>query len=351
MRSTSIAATAALAALTIGFTGCSSNTLAPVASLPATVHRSGVTHRQSSVGLWVSNLGDSWIVGLDATTHDFVSLLNVGQNGCMDPYGIKVDHSGNLWVACGFNSSMTNGLVQEYAQNTSTPAASYNDAGCNSPCTSYNATPQDVAFDTNGHIFASNIDSNECVPSCTNNLYPVVWWSTGAPNAPPNGIEDPNIIFSGGFLDVDSTGTVYTTGYGCIGTACGYLLDKISNPITSPMVTNLIPPSFAANLEGVYVSKNNVLNVVDGTSRTIARYHLSPWTGVPFRTLGPTMLNGSNHGQPVAGGFDQTDAHMALGDVWGFVDLGVVSSNNWSIHKGTNLQDLDIGAAYVPSDK
>ncbi len=308
--------------------------------------------RTARVGLWVSTLEYSYVVGLTASGRRTVSAIDVGGNGCMDPYGIKVDHSENLWVACGFNSSMTTGLVQEYKPGSSTPYATYVDGGCNSPCTSYTATPQDVAFDSDGHVFASNIDSNECIPSCTNNIWPVVWWNADSPSSPPTGVEDPNIIFSGGFLDVDADGNVYTTGYGCIGTPCGYLLDEISDPTgASPTVTNLIPPSFNANLEGVYVSNHGtVLNVTDGTSRTTSQYHL-PWTGEAFKTLGPTLLNIEGSGQPVAGGFNYNDRMLALGDAFGWVDIGKVSTNVWSAHTDPDLGVLNSGAAYVPSDK
>lgn len=307
-------------------------------------------HRAANPGMWVSNLDYGYVIGLTDDAQHTVTALDVASNGCVDPYGLKVDHNQNLWVACAFNSSFSNGVVQEYKLGTSTPLATYNDAGCNSPCTSYNASAQDVAFDANGHVFAANIDSN-CYPGCSS-LVPVVWWPANSPNANPTFIADPNIIFGGGFIDVDNKGNLYTTGYGCIASQCGYLLDEISNPTTSPAVTNLIAPSFSANLEGVYVSKSGtVLNVTDGLSRTIAQYHINPWSPTPFKTLGPTATNIEGYGQPISGGFKKDESKLAQGDAWGWVDVGSVGNNQWQAFTNIDLGILDVGAAYVPSDK
>jgi hypothetical protein len=307
-------------------------------------------HHYTKPGMWVSNLEYGYVIGLSDDAQHTVAALDVAANGCQDPYGIKVDHSQNLWVACAFNATMTNGVVQEYKVGNSTPAATFNDAGCNSPCTLYNASAQDVALDANGHVFAANIDSN-CSPNCSS-LIPVVWWPANSPNSVPTPIADPNIIFGGGFIDVDSAGNLYTTGYGCIGTQCGYLLDEISNPTTSPTVTNLIPPSFAANLEGVYTSKKGtVLSVTDGTNRTIAQYHLNPWNPTPFKTLGPTATNIEGYGQPISGGYKQDESKLVQGDVWGWVDVGDVGGNHWNAYTDPDLGILDVGAQYLPSDK
>jgi hypothetical protein len=323
--------------------------------LNANKHRPSVKRHAGNPGLWVSSLAYSYVVGLSPDAQHTVTAIDVGSNGCEDPYGIKVDHSNNLWVACAFNSSMSNGVVQEYKQGASTPAATFNDAGCSSPCTSFDASAQDVAFDASGHVFASNIDSNECVPYCTNNLYPVVWWPANSPNSLPTGIKDPNIIFSGGYLDVDANGSVYTSGYGCIGTACGYLLDKIVNPTSaSPTVTNLVPPSFNYDLEGVYASKSGtVLSVTDGDSRTISEYHLNPWNATAFKKNGPTLTNIEGYGQPIAGGYTKDENTLVQGDAFGWVDVGKVdgNNNNWQTFTNPDINALNAGAAYVPSDK
>jgi hypothetical protein len=308
--------------------------------------------RTSSVSMWVSDQYYSYVIGTNGSGKQVVTAIDTQQNGCLDPSGIKVDPTNNLWVACTFNSAMTNGVVQEYKPGSSTPYATFSDAGCNSPCTSFNASAQDVAFDSNGHVFAADGDSNECSPSCTNPLVAAVWWPAGSPNSVPTPIEDPNITTFGGFLDVDSSGNLYMTGQGCIATACGYLLDEIENPTSaSATVTNLVPPSYSADLYGVYVSdRGTVLNVTDGLSRKTSQYHL-PWTGVVFNTLGPTLLNLAGYGQPYSGGFNYGEKRLALGDAWGWVDIGRVATNSWSAATNIDINSLNVGAAFVPSDK
>jgi hypothetical protein len=392
MRFSSAVATSLFVAVIIAFTGCGSN-LQTAQSLPATgalvkgpiseaevlklqlagkLHsifpREALLHalkmigghprphlafrRSSSVSLWVSDLAYSYVIGTNGSGKQIVTAIDTGQNGCLDPNGIKVDHSLNLWVACSFNSSMANGVVQEYKPGSSTPFATFSDAGCNSPCTSFNASAQDVAFDSNGHVFAANGDSNECDPTCSAPLVAAVWWPSNSPSSVPTPIEDPNINNFGGFLDVDAAGNLYVTGQGCIGTACGYLLDEIENPTgASPTVVNLIPPSFSADLEGVYVSNGGtVLNVTDGTSRKTSQYHL-PWTGVPLDKLGPTVQNIAGFGQPVSGGFNYADKRLALGDEFGWVDIGRVATDAWTAATNIDINALNVGAAFVPSDK
>ena len=84
----------------------------------------------------------------------------------------------------------------------------------------------DVAFDSSGHVFASNTFSQECKASCTGGIYPVAWWNARSPSSPATGIQDINLTV-GDYLDVDSEGNLYVAGDGCIGSACGFLVDEI----------------------------------------------------------------------------------------------------------------------------
>ena len=102
----------------------------------------------------------------------------------------------------------------------------------------------------------------------------------------------------------------------------------------------------------MYVSAaGTVLNVTDQLARTIAQYALpvSP-SGTPVDTLGPTRQNLFGCGDPVSGGFNQTDKMQADGDPCGWVDIGKVSANNWRAAGGINYGGIE-GAAYTPSDK
>lgn len=75
---------------------------------------------------------------------------------------------------------------------------------------------------------------------------------------------------------------------------------------------------------------------------------LSPRTGVAFNKLGPTLLNTEGYGQPVSGGFNYHDRRQALGDAWGWVDHGRVTTNLRFANTDRDLGALNTGAAYVP---
>jgi hypothetical protein len=250
------------------------------------------------------------------------------------------------------NNGSENGGAQEYSPGSNTPSATYTESiDCGNGCT-YEADVFDVAFDSSGHVFASNTFSQECKSSCTSGIYPVAWWNASPPSSPATGIQDPDLTV-GDYLDVDSEGNLYLAGDGCIGSACGFLVDEISNPTTSPTIENLVAPISLGERGFLYVSNHGkVLNVMDSAARTMSQYAL-PWVPreMPFAVLGPTLTNYYGEGYPEAGGFDPNSTRVAIGDAYGWLDMGTVRKNRWGVVANVNLYAGVLDAAYVPSDK
>jgi hypothetical protein len=147
-------------------------------------------------------------------------------------------------------------------------------------------------------------------------------------------------------MDVDNSDNIWFDYYSCV-SVCGYALGEVQNATTSPVwVTNIASLGFAG---GVYVGNGgSTLSVIDQDARTISRYSL-PGLGA-LSALGPTKMNLLGQGDPVAGGYNSTDTSIAIGDAYGWLDYGTVSSNLWKTTKNTSL-GLPEGAAFTPSDK
>jgi hypothetical protein len=304
----------------------------------------------AKVAIWALSATYNYIYGLNSKGNKTLSAIDMVTNDCLEPATIKVDHAENLWVSCGSSISGP-GSLQEYAPGSSKSSVTFADTfSCGSNCV-FKGGPLDMAFDSDGHAFAVN-GSQECNPGCTSS-YPAVWWSTKSPSSPPTGISDSDLIYAD-FTDVDSSGNLYVEGSGCIGTACGALLDEIANPTAkSPTITNLIAPGPSTSVSAIYVSNGGrVLNLVNSNARTMARYAL-PWKSgeSPFRILGPTGTNYYGGGYPISGGFNRGDKLVVLGDGNGWLDVGKVASNHWAVVANVNLYQGVLSAAYVPSDK
>jgi hypothetical protein len=98
------------------------------------------------------------------------------------------------------------------------------------------------------------------------------------------------------------------------------------------------------------VSNNGtVLNVIDQGTRIITRYPI-PFSPTALGTLGPTATNFLGQGDPVSGGFDLGDVHIAIGDAQDWVDIGSVATNKFKAVANIDYY-FPQGAAYVPSDK
>jgi hypothetical protein len=151
------------------------------------------------------------------------------------------------------------------------------------------------------------------------------------------------------YLDADATGNIYADAYT---QGVGFQVFEIVNPASTCYAVTTIIPATADQLGGVYVSKHgSLLNIVDSTARTVSQYAL-PWikNELPFNVLGPTLRR-THKGQPVSGGFDRSDANLALGDAESWIDVGNVGTNRWSVVRSRHIETGVFGAAYVPSDK
>jgi hypothetical protein len=312
--------------------------------------------RGAKVGLWVADPGQAYLLGLSANGKENIIAVDAESNNCYLPIGLKVDHHKNLWVACQYNyKTFENGIIQEYSS-AGVLLNTYNDTSCGTSCgSSYEAGyPGDVAVDSHGNVFASNIETENvnCNPSCTYTYSPTVaWWPSSG--GQPTFITDPNMAANPTmlFLDTDRAGNVYVDGDTSLNYPGSPQLDEISNPTTSPTISNLIPPGTITYGGGVYVSTKRgvqTLNVTDQNARTISQYPL-PF-GALSRVLGPTLLNVFGEGNPISGGFNKMDTAQVTADGYGWLDVGKVSANAWRALTNFDISNPE-GAAYSPSDK
>jgi hypothetical protein len=303
---------------------------------------------KSVVGMWASN--GNQIFGQNAKGTKTLTVLTPSKYGCSPAWGMKVDHSKNLWVACGGYESESTAAVQKYAFGSNKPAATYVESlDCGKGCR-FQSSGFDVAFDSSEHLFEANPTSYFCTPSCTEAAYPVVWWNANSASSNATAISDPNLN-NAHFIDVDGAGNLYVSGYAKSGT----LLDEISDPTSSsPTITTLISDPNSEMPPAVYVSdQGKVLNLIDPTTRTVSQYAL-PWLSSesPFNVLGPTKTGYFGKGEPYDGAFNLGDKMMAIGDLAGWVDVGRIKNNRWSMALNINFFYYGIlDAVYVPSDK
>jgi hypothetical protein len=312
--------------------------------------------RGATIGLWVADTDYAYLLGFSANGKKSINLVDAESNNCYLPIGLKVDHQKNLWVACQYNyNTFENGIIQEYS-----PAGvllnTYNDTSCSASCGSSYETgyPDDVAVDSHGNVFASNIETEvvNCNPSCTYTYSPTVaWWPSSG--GQPTFITDPNMAATAAmlFLDTDTDGNVYVDGETSTDYPGAPELDEISNPTTSPTISDLIPPGTITYGGGVYVSTHDgvqTLNVTDQVALTTSQYPL-PF-GALSRVLGPTLENFKGYGNPISGGFNKTDTDQVIADGYGWLDVGKVSTNKYSVLTNFNILNPE-GAAYSPSDK
>ena len=91
--------------------------------------------------------------------------------------------------------------------------------------------------------------------------------------------------------------------------------------------------------------------VVEPDARKIARYPLPFSKRKKPAFLGPTVTDYAGYGSPIDGGFNLDDTHITIGYAWGWLDSGKVASNTWSGVVGINVNEDDLSAQPVPSDK
>lgn len=319
-------------------------------------------HRAAAkVTLWTSDTNYGYLLGQSRGGRKTATAINAAANGCNYPIALKVDHAQNLWVGCEFNDAFTESVVQEYAGD-GTLKAQYV-PGCPSPvseCQSFSSLGYDSALDASGHVFAVlNLYSIEiCNPSCVSSESAgFEWWPAGNPSATPTLISvgaNCAPICGVAYADVDGSGNLWFTfsGYNSSQTY-GFGLGEITDPTTNPTLSIVEPIGTYQFFGGVYVSSGGkTLNVIDQDARTISQYGLplAP-SGTPFNVLGPTYKNAFGLGDPVSGGFDQTDSKLAIGDASAWLDIGKVSTNRWHGVGNPNFYSGLNGAAYTPSDK
>ncbi|HVN70195.1 MAG TPA: hypothetical protein VMU38_11175 [Candidatus Binatia bacterium] len=377
MRNKASAVAGALVALAALLTGCSSgrgvNALPPGLSSPGSPQ--AVSPVAGGVALWISSPQQNEIFGLGKDGTRVLTKIDGAANSCYSPNGIKVDHGGNLWVACYSNYPLSTcqggspgceGLVQMYPSGSVQPVTYRPLKGScagnrrHEICSDTFAAPSDVALDASGNVFSVNATIGGCTEgsnwvSCGgNDSGSFSYWIVGKPIRPMR-IAAIDNMQAASYLDADAAGNLYVSGSvsgTCVPPACATIVDEIAKPTSkSRVVTQIIGPT-SDQLGGVYVSKNgSVLDVVDETARTISQYAL-PWVAseTPFNVLGPT-LEQMGKGEPIAGGFDKAEKHLAIGDADGWIDVGDVAGNRWSAVGKRDLKRGNAGAAYVPSDK
>lgn len=310
-------------------------------------------HGGAVVGQWVSGGYFGYIFGQNKKGNATVTAIDTVANGCYYNYGLKVDHSRNLWTSCYNNAIAEGGAVQEYSPGSGTPAKTYNDeSDCGSGCAFYGFA-NDVATDSTKHVFAANEFSESCsTRGCTYYTGPISWWPAGSPSSSATAIADSGLE-NAYYLDTDRSGNLYVDGYACTTpSVCGYVVDEVKNPASgSPQIVHLITPN-NTYVQGLYVSNGGtLLNVVEPDARKIARYPL-PFSKRKKPTfLGPTVADYAGFGSPIDGGFDLGDTRITIGDAWGWLDSGKVAQNEWSGVVGINVNEDNLSAQLVPSDK
>lgn len=315
------------------------------------------------VGLWVSNTNFNYVLGQNSAGTQTENAIDVGANGCYSPIALKVDHARNVWVGCELTSPSTvSGAVQEYGPSGSLVARYVAQCPKNvAGCSSFGGYGFDSGLDAQHNVFASmNLFSYDvCDPSCNTTLGAgFEWWSHGAsPSSKPKLISvgaNCAPICGVGYMDVDANGNLWFdfSGYNATGTY-GFGLGEIKSPTKRPALKIIEPIGTYQFFGGIYASNGGtVLNVIDQVARTVSQYR-QPLAagGKPFAVAGPTPTTVFGVGNPVSGGFDQSDAKMAIGDSGGWTDLGSLASNAWKTPANLNFYSGVEGAAYTPSDK
>jgi hypothetical protein len=279
----------------------------------------------------------------------------------LDPQALKIDGSGNIWVANEYSSAaMLGGTIIEFSSGGG-HVESYPWSACPAgykTCTGYGL---DAAED------ASNVFAG------------VTSWATTGPKAIGTGFEifvlgepsvQPTYLSAGTYcspickvlyLDVDRTGNLWFDFYGIGPPGCvagGYGLGEVTNPTDNPVVSIIKAPcahpfkAAGSVAGGVYVSANGYLNITNEKTRKTYQYAL-PVTAAspPAHVLGPTR---AALGNPIEGGFNRVDTILAIGDAAGGLDIGRnldIPPGRWGTKNLRACTPGCNGAAFTPSDR
>ncbi len=210
--------------------------------------------------------------------------------GCQ-PWGVKVDHSRNIWAGCAPSASGDISVLEYGGDKGSSIYPYFATCPGNVPyCASWLSESFDEA--TNGsYVFAglSQFSYLVCNGNCTDSTGAgFLYWSEGNPSASPTLIQlaDPYAVVY--YLGLDSSGNIWFDFGHCLasGGTCKYGLGEIQNP-TTPTYVEILRGGSIGFLGGVYTSSSgSVLNVTDQTAGTVSQYTLPVAMGaMPFNVL------------------------------------------------------------------
>jgi hypothetical protein len=309
------------------------------------------------VAMWVSDTDNGYLVGQNSKGKATEGAIDVEDNGCYYPITLQVDSSENIWTSCEYNFNVGDvGSTQEYGK-TGTLENTFNQ-GCPSPvseCEYWYSYSFSSGANAN-YVESSVTFSEEDIDGYYYYGSGFEWWPASDPTATPTYInlgEDCDPVCDMYYGDVDSSGNIWFTYYGNSGgSEYGYGLGEITNAFTDPEFVSIEPTGTYGFAGGVYVGNDGkTLNVIDQDSRTNYEYSMPVSAGQsPSKTLGPTVENFFDEGDPVSGAFSPTDSKWAAGDAEGWLDLCASASNKCKAVQSLSIEGPE-GAAYTPSDR
>ena len=271
--------------------------------------------------IYVSDYTTSVIWQLDTAGNVVGSLTD-----CLNPQGIRVDGSGDLWAACSGASS-----INEYAPSAVNATMVLNDPG---------EIPVDVTVNGDGTVYVSNIYNVSFGPG------DVVYYRRPQNGASPTGALTDSNIYSSRFLDVDGRGNVYVD---YLTSSNGVGIDEFavsrhghSHPATLPISLGFPGGVWAE-------SQTGMLDVLDQFAYGIGQYDVR--NGYAQTNLIGPFQNDFGFCNVVAFGPNVDDSAFALGDAgcrvaWTYAMGSGGINYYWNID--FNLPSV---AAYSPSDK
>jgi hypothetical protein len=289
---------------------------------------------------------------------------------------MKVDASGNAWISCAdwYNGMTYAGSAEEYS-NTGTLVNTYKGA-CPSNlvgCQSWSGFGDDVAFDGSGGVYVADPVAQPCVgtpSSCTvengtgfeyfasPSSQPI--YSNVYGNQPSGCASACTNVSSVYYFDVDSSGNIWTTFYGCeeYGSyLCGIGIAEVTGVSSgNPSFSIVVAPGVLAGslnpyfnyIGGIFISGGTV-TLTDGYNRTVYQYALPITPSSVPSTLGVTRANPAGLGLPLIGGFNATGSTFVVADAYGWVDR--LKGGKATVMTNINFANGITAAGYAPSNK
>jgi len=266
---------------------------------------------------------------------------------CSGAEGMKVDHSGNLYVACTNTST-----VNIYAPGASYATLTYVD----NPGGVY-YYDADVAVDGFGDVYSSSLYAFSCTTySCT--FYPgqISAWAAGdaSGSSPDVTIGDPNINEEGFFTDVDEAGSnLYVDYEECTTSDCGFAADWIEATSSGNVVTQFIPLGGLEFPGAVLLEtgkKGSTAGVIVGDQLTRLYTEYTASGSATGNVYGPSVENIEGSCDPVSGGLSKGNKDIALGDAGCHALVTGKLTGTWSAAANINYS-LPIGAGFSKSNR